>query len=277
MNNQTIDNSIKTTTREPLIKVINLNITSNQRTILKNINLEIFDKEIITIIGPNGAGKSTLIKSILGLIKISTGNIIKHSHLKIGYVPQKILFPEQIPIDVLTFLSLNKANNNINNINKNKNKIKYNLVYQQIQDLYSSISIELNILNLLYKNIHTLSGGELQRVLLTKALLNNPNLLILDEPTKSIDLNGQAEFYKLCSHLQKYMNCAILMASHDLYFVMSDVNYVICLNQHICCQGLPDSISKKQEFIEIFGANLNKFSFYHHHHNHQHDINGEII
>ena len=244
--------------REPLIKVTNLTINSNQRTILKNINLQIFDKEIITIIGPNGAGKSTLIRAILGFIKISNGEVIRSSNLKIGYIPQKALFPEHIPIDVITFLSLNNKNNFIS------------------QNLHLDINTELNINHLLHKSIHTLSGGELQRVLITKALLNQPNLLILDEPTKSIDINGQAEFYKLCSNLQKKINCAILMASHDLHFVMSEVNYVICLNQHICCHGLPDSITKDQEFIKMFGTNLNKLAFYNHHHNHQHNLNGEI-
>jgi zinc transport system ATP-binding protein len=238
-----------------LIKVDNLGINLNDKLILKNINFEIFTKQIITIIGPNGAGKSTLLKAILGFIKPSFGQIISNPNLKIGYMPQKIFFPEQIPITVIKFLTLN-----------NKFCIK-----SRIQ-----LNPELNIEHLLYKSIHTLSGGELQRVLLAKALLNQPNLLILDEPTKSIDVNGQAEFYKLCSNIQEKLNCAILMASHDLHIVMSNINSVICLNKHICCHGLPETVSQHKEFIKLFGANVNKLAFYTHHHDHQHSLDGKI-
>ncbi len=242
----------------PLIKVENLSVNLNNKTILKNINFEIMHQQIITIIGPNGAGKSTLLKAILGFIKPSSGKIITHPNLKIGYMPQKIFFSEQIPITVIKFLNLN------NNLN-----IKENIELIQLNK-------ELNIEQLLDKSIHSLSGGELQRVLLAKSLLNKPNLLILDEPTKSIDVNGQAEFYKLCSNLQEKLHCAIIMASHDLNIVMSGINFVICLNKHICCQGLPETISQHKEFIELFGTNLNKLAFYAHHHNHQHLLNGDI-
>lgn len=267
MNNQITSN--------PLIKVTDLSVRSNRRTILQNINLQIFDSEIIIIIGPNGAGKSTLIKTILGFIKGYTGYVTRSPNLRIGYIPQQTLFPEHIPINVITFLNLNNKNSKVNKHNNN-----INITDTTIDNIYQNLGLELNhtlnINHLLNKSIHSLSGGELQRVLLTKALLNEPNLLVLDEPTKSIDINGQVEFYNLCASLQKKINCAILMASHDLHFVMSEVNYVVCLNQHICCQGLPESISKEQEFIKLFGANLNKLAFYNHRHNHQHNLNGEI-
>ena len=242
-------------TLTPLIKVQNISINFDDQPILKNINFEIYPKQIITIIGPNGAGKSTLIKTILGFVKPTSGKIIKNPNLKIGYMPQKISFPEQIPITVIKFLKLN-------------NKICITE--------HAELNNELNIEHLLYKSIHKLSGGELQRVLLAKALFNNPNLLILDEPTKSIDINGQAEFYKLCSNLQEKFNCAILMASHDLHIVMSDVNSVICLNKHICCQGRPETVSQHKEFIQLFGNNLTKLAFYSHNHDHHHTLGGEI-
>ena len=244
----------------PLIKVQNISINYNDQTILKNISFEIYNKQIITIIGPNGAGKSTLIKTILGFIKPSEGEIIKNPNLKIGYMPQKIFFPEQIPITVIKFLSLN-------------NKLK---IHELIITKNTELNNQLNIEHLLHKSIHKLSGGELQRVLLAKALLGKPNILILDEPTKSIDINGQAEFYKLCSNLQEKLHCAILMASHDLHIVMSDVNSVICLNKHICCSGLPETVSQHKEFIQLFGTNVNKLAFYSHHHDHRHTLNGDI-
>ncbi len=233
-----------------LISIQNLNINFNEYKILENINFDIYSQQIITIIGPNGAGKSTLIKTILGFIKPTFGNIIKHPSLKIGYLPQKISFPEQIPITVLKFLNLN-------------NKTNPSLLTGPILGL-------LNIEKLLNKSIHQLSGGELQRVLLARALYNKPNLLILDEPTQNIDLNGQAEFYKLCSYLQQQFNCAILMASHDLHIVMSGINSVICLNKHICCHGLPTKVSQHPEFIQLFGEHMTKLAIYPHHHDHQH-------
>lgn len=238
-----------------LISIQDLNINFKESKILKNINFDIYPKQIITIIGPNGAGKSTLIKAILGFIQPNSGKITKHSNLKIGYVPQKISFSEQIPITVLKFLKLN-----------NKDITPYDHINHQ-----------LNITSLLNKSIHQISGGELQRVLLAKALYSNPNLLILDEPTNNIDLNGQAEFYKLCTYLQQQLNCAILMASHDLHIVMSGTNSVICLNQHICCHGLPTMVSQNSEFIKLFGNHMAKLAIYHHHHDHFHTLDGEII
>lgn len=229
-----------------LLSIQDLNIKFNEHQILKDINFDVYTNQIITIIGPNGAGKSTLIKAILGFIKPSNGKIIRSPNLKIGYVPQKIHFPEQIPITALQFLKLN------NNFNTN-------------------IHTELNINPLLNKSIHKLSGGELQRILLTKALYNKPNLLLLDEPTQSIDLNGQAEFYKLCGYLQQQLNCAILMASHDLHIVMSGTNSVICLNNHVCCHGLPTTVSQHPEFIQLFGEHMTKLAIYHHHHDHKHE------
>ena len=233
-----------------LIDIQNLNVSFNGHKILNNINFNIYEKQIITIIGPNGAGKSTLIKAILGFIKLTSGTIIKAPDLKVGYVPQKINFPEQIPMTVLQFLKLNN---------------------KTINPLDSPLNVELKIKHLLNKSIHKLSGGELQRILLTKALYSSPNLLLLDEPTQSIDLNGQAEFYKLCSYLQQQLNCAILMASHDLHIVMSGINSVICLNKHICCHGLATTVSQHPEFIQLFGEHMEKLAVYHHHHDHKHE------
>lgn len=240
----------KTDKAKYLLSIKNLSVVTNEYKILNNINFNIHKNQIITIIGPNGAGKSTLIKTILGFIKPSCGKIIKHPHLRIGYVPQKIHFPEQIPMTALEFLKLNQKSDT---------------------SLESPLNKELNIKHLLNKSIHKLSGGELQKILLTKALHNNPNLLLLDEPTQSIDLTGQAQFYKLCSYLQQQLNCAILMASHDLHIVMSGTNSVICLNKHICCHGSATTVSKNPEFIQLFGEHMEKLAIYHHHHDHKHD------
>jgi zinc transport system ATP-binding protein len=220
------------------------------------VSLVIKDKQIITLIGPNGAGKSTLIKAILGFISKFSGEIIKHPRLKIGYMPQKVFFPEQIPINVMQFLQLNNQTADFGN-----------------DDLKLA---DLSINHLLTKSIHKLSGGELQRVLLVKALLNKPNLLILDEPTQGLDVNGQEEFYKLCASIQKKLSCAILMTSHDLHIVMSDSNSVLCLNKHICCQGLPHSVSKNPEFIKLFGNHVDKLAVYPHHNNNSHSASSQF-
>ena len=115
--------------------------------------------------------------------------------------------------------------------------------------------------------IQTLSGGELQRALLARAILRKPNFLVLDEPVQGVDITGQNALYKMISELSKSLNCGVLMVSHDLHLVMSSTDKVICLNQHICCQGRPEQVTQDPAYIDIFGQTT---AIYSHHHNHQH-------
>lgn len=218
-------------------------------TILENINLELMRKEIITIIGPNGAGKSTLIKCILGLTEPTHGKVIKPNTTKIGYVPQRFQINNLLPINVERFLALSS---NLKNINTFVHK--------------------LNIKHLLKKAMQNLSGGEMQKVLLVKALSKQPDILLLDEPMQGIDVTGQVEMYKLIEEQRQLTDCGVILVSHDLHLVVENTDKVVCLNKHICCQGTPQAISNSPEFVKMFGKEWQKaFAIYLHNHDHKHD------
>ena len=235
-----------------LILLDNVSVEIKHQKILHNVSLSINTNQIVTLLGPNGAGKSTLVKVILGLIPYTSGKITRLDNLTIGYVPQSIKLNPTLPITVKRFMLLNNQLNNKNILN-----------------ILSMVKAEY----LIDKSMHLLSGGELQRVLLAQALAKRPQLLILDEPTQGVDVNGQVLLYDLISSAKTQFNCGILMVSHDLHLVMAKTDEVICLNHHICCSGTPASVSNDPEFISLFGQQgASQIAVYKHHHNHQHDL-----
>lgn len=234
-----------------LMSLDNVSIEINNQKILYDISLTVNLNQIITILGPNGAGKSTLVKIILGLIQPTTGTIKRASDLTIGYVPQSINLNPTLPITVKRFMQLNKQLSQI--------------------DIHKTLSL-VKAEYLINRSMHQLSGGELQRVLLAQALAKRPKLLILDEPTQGVDVNGQVLLYDLIINAKNEFNCGVLMVSHDLHLVMAKTDEVICLNHHICCSGTPASVSNDPEFISLFGQHgASQIALYKHHHNHDHD------
>ncbi|KES14757.1 ABC-type Mn/Zn transport systems, ATPase component [Gilliamella apis SCGC AB-598-P17] len=235
-----------------LMSLDNVSIEINNQKILYDISLTVNLNQIITILGPNGAGKSTLVKIILGLIQPTTGTIKRASDLTIGYVPQSINLNPTLPITVKRFMQLNKQLSQI--------------------DIHKTLSL-VKAEYLINRSMHQLSGGELQRVLLAQALAKRPKLLILDEPTQGVDVNGQVLLYDLIINAKNEFNCGVLMVSHDLHLVMAKTDEVICLNHHICCSGTPASVSNDPEFISLFGQHVaSQIALYKHHHNHDHDF-----
>jgi len=233
-----------------LVSLKNINLKFSGKNILDNINLDIKKNDFITIIGPNGSGKSSLVKLIIGSLKSNSGKIIRNKDLKISYVPQKIQINQTIPINAEYFLKLNK---------------KFE------EKLFTKIINDLKITDFLNTQLNDLSGGQRQKILLAKALLCKPNLLILDEPAQNLDISGQLEFYNYITKLHREQKISILMISHDLHIVMSSTKRVICLHHHICCQGEPKIIAKNPDFKEIFGNDMNKLvSIYNHYHDHHH-------
>jgi zinc transport system ATP-binding protein len=240
-----------------LIKLDNLSVNVPNIQVLSKIDLEINAGEIITIIGPNGAGKSTLVKAVLGLVTQYTGKIWRKPKLTLGYMPQKIKIESLMPLKVSGFLSMNQKASNLD-----------------LQRLLKLLGIE----KIITAPIQEISGGELQRVLLARALLNKPELLVLDEPTQGVDINGQAELYRLIKEIRDQYNCGILLVSHDLHLVMSGIDQVICLNKHICCQGLPKDVSRNPAFLKLFGNDvIGDLAVYAHTHNHHHNLTGKVI
>ncbi|XBC44151.1 MAG: zinc ABC transporter ATP-binding protein ZnuC [Buchnera aphidicola (Schlechtendalia peitan)] len=235
---------------EFLILLKDISVIFNKKRILSNISLSLTPNRILTLIGPNGAGKSTLVKIILKLLNPNEGTVIYNKDLRIGYIPQKLNFNSTLPITVNRFMYLSKSQRSI-----------------------KSVLNCVNAIHLQYILLNQLSSGEIQKILLARALLNNPQLLILDEPTQGLDFSSQIIFYKLVNQIRSELKCSILIVSHDLNIVMSNTDEVICLNNHICCSGAPEIISKNAKFIAIFGhLEKNKLTLYHHKHNHYHNF-----
>jgi zinc transport system ATP-binding protein len=212
--------------------------------ILRDVSLTIGVGDFITLIGPNGAGKSTLLKLIVGLLQPSSGTLTRSQDLRMGYIPQRLQLNEMMPLTVKNFLQTSPRTIDL-----------------------EAIETQLEITSLLPKSMHDLSGGEFQRVLLARALLQKPNLLIMDEPAQGLDLAGQDHFYKLIHDLKDQKGLAMILVSHDLHFVHRASDTVICLNHHICCMGRPSEVRDSLEFKALFPhATGQEVLPYHHDH-----------
>ena len=232
-----------------LIEVSNLNVAYGRKKVLKDVNLTLSKNEIVTIVGPNGSGKTTLFKSIIGSVPITSGKVFIKPNLKIGYVPQVLNIDRSMPLTVERFLKLAKNRND--------------------QGLLKSRQV-LGSDDLLSNQISNLSAGQLQRVLLGHALMNEPDILLLDEATRGLDQPGSAAFYKKIEEIRDTTGCSILMISHDLHVVMSASNRVICLNGHICCQGEPKSVASSPEYKAMFGSKVEgTLALYQHNHSNE--------
>lgn len=238
-------------------KAVCLELDSKQ--ILDKVDLRLHKGEIVTLIGPNGAGKSTLVRVILGLIKPDSGEVKLTPKLRIGYMPQRLTIDPVLPLTVRRFLTLAQR--------CSESKLIEALTEVRAQRLLDSA-------------MQTLSGGETQRVLLARAMLRDPDLLILDEPVQGVDVTGQDELYRLIGTIRKRHGCGILMISHDLHMVMSATDQVVCLNRHVCCSGHPDSVRVDPSYVALFGPAETQqpvITPYSHQHDHRHDAHGNII
>lgn len=223
---------------------------------MKQVSLELYAGEIVTLIGPNGAGKTTLVKTILGLIRPTAGTVNRAPGINIGYMPQRLHIDSTLPLTVFRFL----------------------LLTGEKKRAIDEVMRQVNIIDLKEKPIQRVSGGELQRILLARAILRKPALLVLDEPAQGVDVTGQNELYRLIRLLRDDLGCGILMISHDLHLVMAATDHVLCLNGHICCSGHPDDVSCDPAFLELFDYTpAESLAVYHHHHDHKHTIHGDII
>ncbi len=243
--------ALKSHNDDILLHADGISLSFGKNKILNDIDLTIKNGEIVTIIGPNGAGKTTLIKILLGLVAAEHGKITKAKGLKIGYVPQKLHIDPILPLSVMRLICLTKRHSRNDVIDALKESGVDDLIDNQVQ---------------------TLSGGQFQRVLLARALLLKPDLLVLDEPVQGVDFTGEAALYDLISKVRDKHGCAILMVSHDLHIVMASTDRVICLNRHICCVGKPDEVVQDFEFKRLFGQRSDAFALYSHFHDHEHDL-----
>lgn len=234
-----------------LITAADLTVSFGAVTVLDRIEFAISKGEIVTVIGPNGSGKSTFLRALLGMQKPSSGCVTRREGLKVGYVPQGLHIDVTLPMTVRRFLSLP--------------------VRHSGSDI-AEVLVRVGVGGFEERQMATLSGGQFQRVLLARALLASPDILILDEPTQALDQPGVAAFYRLIEEVRRETGCAVLMVSHDLHVVMSASDRVICLNRHICCEGAPMVVSAAPEYRALFGLGTGgAFALYQHVHDHDHD------
>lgn len=242
---------------EPLLVVENVDFAIRGNPILRDVSLRVMAGEIVALIGPNGAGKSTLVRIVLGLLRPDRGRVRLKSGLRVGYMPQRLAVDDTLPLTVRRFITLGT---------------------RAPRERVRAALAEVGAAHVLDAPVQAISGGELQRVLLARALLREPDLLVLDEPVQGVDLNGQYELYDLIGGLRRRRGCGILMVSHELYLVMAATDHVICLNRHVCCSGHPDHVARDPAYLSLFGLDgARSLAFYHHHHNHRHDLRGTVV
>ena len=226
------------------IKIKNLDMYYGSVCALKNVNLEIKDKEFVGIVGPNGGGKSTLLKLILQLLKPTKGTILMdYKHQKIGYVPQFSFFDRNFPIHVLDVILMGTLPKKIVRFHRySKEEIKK---AQQIMHQLDLVEFEKT-------QIGNLSGGQLQKVILARSLITNPNVLVLDEPTANIDANSRKEIYRLLKEINK--DKTILMVTHDLEHAKDYIDRVLYVNQEVTF--INGELNEQDQLDKIYGLEL---------------------
>lgn len=239
---------------QALISARGICVSRHGRDLLVDVDLDIREREIVTLIGPNGAGKTTLVRVLLGLEKPDRGVVHRRRDLKIGYVPQRFDSDAVIPMTVERFLMLG-------------GRYSESRIAEMLEHVDAS--------SVRRQQLGQLSGGELQRVVLARALLRDPNLLVLDEPVQGVDYSGEADLYNLIARLRDEAGFGVFLVSHDLHIVMGRSDRVVCLNHHVCCSGVPEAVAQHPSYERLFGAEAARaFALYRHHHDHSHDLAG---
>jgi len=240
-----------------LLSARGITLSRGGRALLMGINIDVRQGEIVTLIGPNGAGKTTLVRVLLGMEPADSGGVRTKTGLVIGYVPQRFDIDRALPLSVERFLMLGTP-------------AKPAMVSGALNDVGAG--------HVRKHQLAELSGGELQRVMLARALLREPHLLVLDEPARGVDFTGEAELYNLIGRLRSERGLGILLVSHDLHVVMASSDRVVCINRHVCCEGRPVAVASHPEYVRLFGSKAAAaFALYEHHHDHRHGLAGEPL
>ncbi len=241
----------------PLVHARGISVRFGRRTVLDAVDLSVRAREIVTVVGRNGAGKSTLIRVALGIVRPDSGAVARPPGLRVGYSPQHIQRDPIMPITVRRFLTLGAS---------------------APREKLESVLEEVGAGPILDHPLADISGGEMQRVLLARALLREPDLLVLDEPLAGVDVASQSELYRLIAGIRDRHGCGVLLVSHDLHLVMAATDIVVCLNRHVCCTGQPQTILRHPEFVSLFGPSVSEtLAAYRHSHDHRHDALGRPL
>lgn len=231
------------------IKINNLGVSFGEHVVLKDVNLHIHCGSLNAIVGKNGAGKSTLVRAILrdvpseGTIEYRDTKNGKMKELKIGYVPQSINIEKNSPLSVYDLIA--------------SYEYHYPVFLPKNKKIYEKIRKNLEVFEaaeLIDKQVCNLSGGQLQRVLLSMAIMDKPKLLLLDEPVSGIDKNGMELFYKTMDYLKSHYDLAIILISHDLEYVQKYADHVVLLDQTVLKQGTVKEVFESPEFASVFNT-----------------------
>ena len=251
-----------TDTHGALIEALGLTVSIKGEAVVDGVDLAVHAGEIVTLIGPNGSGKTTLVRAILGLVEPAQGAVRRRPGIRIGYVPQTMHVDETLPLTVRRFLQLAGP--------ARGGRVTGGRVAEALAEVGAAYVID--------GPLQSISGGEMKRVLLAQALLGDPDLLVLDEPTAGVDVTGQEELYTLIREVRRGRGCGVLLVSHDLHLVMAATDRVVCINQHVCCTGHPEAVSRHPEYLSLFGPEAAKaLAVYTHDHDHRHHLSGEPV
>ncbi|HJP14569.1 MAG: zinc ABC transporter ATP-binding protein ZnuC [Nitrospinota bacterium] len=228
-----------------------------KNSVLSGVDISVSPGEIVTLIGPNGAGKTTLVRVLLGLLRPDSGEVVRRPGLVVGYLPQQLAIDPVLPMTVRRLLRLTNR--------------------PGPGEMTEALA-ETGAAHLIDRAVQDLSGGELQRVLLARALARRPDLLVLDEPIQGIDISGQTELYELIARIRSLRGCGVLMISHDLHIVMASTDRVVCINRYLCCSGHPETVSRHPEYMAMFAPHdARTLAVYTHDHDHSHDLAGHVV
>jgi zinc transport system ATP-binding protein len=240
-----------------LARTRDLGVLRGGRWLVRNVDLVVRRGEIVTLVGPNGSGKSTCVKAILGLLRADEGTAATAPGLRIGYVPQQLMIDRTMPMTVRRLMTLTGHHTDA-----------------QVMQALEAVGIARYAAS----PVQQLSGGEFQRALLARAIIREPDLLVLDEPVQGVDFSGEIELYELIRDIRARLGCGILLISHDLHIVMAQTDIVVCLNGHVCCSGTPRTVAESPEYARLFGPRAAQtLAVYRHEHDHVHDPDGAIV
>lgn len=249
----------------PVVQARGVRVNLGGHDVLRGVDLDVPAGALVALIGPNGSGKTTFLRAILGLQRVTAGEIRLFGSAdrraglrRVGYVPQRMNLERSFILSVREFLALRlKATRHWFWRSKRS-------VDEQIEDSLT----EMGVRPLMERPLAALSGGQLQRVLITFSLLNKPDLLLLDEPTAGVDVQGEETFYDLIAAVQQRHRLSAVLVSHDLSMVYRHASWVYALNGVVCCQGTPEQVINAESLKQAYGIHVSPYQ--HHHHGHAH-------
>ncbi|HYE30614.1 MAG TPA: metal ABC transporter ATP-binding protein [Methylomirabilota bacterium] len=248
---------------EPVVECRDVRVRFGSEAALDGVTLSIPRGQLVAIIGPNGSGKTTLLRTMLGLQRPTSGEVrlfgnadLRPGLKRVGYVPQRLALDRSFALSVREFMSLRLRQTRHWFFHRRRH----------IDSLLESHLQEIGALDTLDQSVATLSGGQLQRVLIAFSLLHDPELLLLDEPTAGVDTPGELSFYELIGKVHQKRGITVALVSHDLSMVHRHASWVYALNQVVCCEGSPEDIMNAESLKKAYGIHV---SPYHHHHHHE--------